>query len=94
MGRESGGELLAAEQPHILQPLVVLDLSGVDGVLQMAVGIPLGVGIPHKGEGRDGVLEAPQELAVGVGLNSGVPEQVLPQKVQAGLLRPLPSSRG
>ena len=66
MGRGSGGELLAAEQPHVLQPLVVLNLSGIDGVLQMAVGIPLGVGVPHKGEGGDGVLEAPQELAVGI----------------------------
>ena len=59
----------------------------------MAVCLPQGVGVAHKGEGRHRLLQVPQEGPIGISLDPGIPQQVLPQKIQTGLLRAVPLHR-
>ena len=78
--------IFSAEEPVILQGLVVLDQGGVAIVLQVAVCRTQRVLIAYKGEGGQNVLQGPEEAAVGIGGDTAIREQILGQEVQAGFL--------
>ena len=69
-----------------MQQLVVLEELLILGGLPVAVGLALGVDVAHRGEHGQLLLHLLEELAVQVGLNARIFQQVLAQEVEAGLL--------